>query len=157
MKRLTTDNPQNNAETMFNMVYPAQNGWANLRCGESDLPIQDAVLKVCRDLKCAIAQSAEEMTLEDKDIILCDCAIQDGCILGNIYSALCGYTHVRSRLKMFEDARYGENDPRVIKLSKELEQAKGIMETWKNRAIRAEETLESRDEAELEFLAGRGY
>lgn len=157
MKRITTDEPRNNVETMLNMVYSTEDGWTRIRHGEAGVPIQDAVLSVCKDIKCNIAEDLEKNTLEDKDIMLCDCAMQDGCILGDIYCALCGYVHVRTRLKMFEDNGYGEDDVRIVKLAKELEQAKCTLDTWKNRAIRAEETLENLDEAEYEFLAGRGY
>ena len=53
---------------------------------------------------------------------------------------------------MFEDNGYGEDDVRIVKFAKELEQAKCTLDTWKNRAIRAEEALEKRERQNMNSL-----
>lgn len=101
MKRLTTDTPQNNFETVMNMVY-GKDGWQRIRHGDSDMRTTDFCLILCKDHGCNID---EIITRDDegKDEYLCDCAF-DGCSIATVYAALCGFGHIRGRLKMYEDA-----------------------------------------------------
>lgn len=103
MDRLTTDNPQNNFETVLNMVY-GNDGWGYIRHDGRNILIQEFVLNLCHSHGCAISSDARlRMNLEEQDQFLCDCAFE-GCPYATVYAALCGYCHTRSRLKMYEDA-----------------------------------------------------
>lgn len=102
MKRLTTDNPQNNFETLLNMVYPGGDGWAYIRHGEDGVPIDDFCLTMCEKHGCNMTDM-KLLPHETKDQHLCDCLF-DCCPVATVYAALCGYSHIRSRLKMYEDA-----------------------------------------------------
>lgn len=100
MKRLTMDKPFDFLEAICNMVYPVD-GWAHIRTNMDErMPITDFCLKLC-DLNGCDMQHLEGE--EAKDEVLCGCAI-DGCPISTVYATLCGYSHLRSRLKMYEDA-----------------------------------------------------
>lgn len=101
MNRLTTDNPQNNIETMMNMVY-GKDGWQYIRHGEEGMPTVDFCLMLCKERNCKMSDY-DGMSNEAKDEMLCGCAFEN-CPVATIYAALCGFGHVRGRLKMYEDA-----------------------------------------------------
>ena len=102
MDRLTTDTPKNNFETLLNMVY-GKDVWGYIRSGEEDKTIQDFVLELCKEKGCGVAPILDDASLEEKDTFLCDCAFEP-CAYADVYAALCGFCHVRSRLKRYEDA-----------------------------------------------------
>lgn len=99
MNRLTTDNPQNNFETMMKLVY-AKDEWHHIRHGETDMKTTDFCLELCKARECEYFEKCD--TDEAKDECLCSCLF-DGCPIATVYAALCGYGHTRSRLKMYED------------------------------------------------------
>ena len=99
MKRFTTDNPQNNFETMMNLIY-AKDGWQHIRHGDTDMKTTDFCLELCKARECEPFGKCE--TDEEKDECLCSCLF-DGCPIATVYAAMCGYGHTRSRLKMYED------------------------------------------------------
>lgn len=101
MRRLTTDNPQNNFETVMNMVY-GKDGWQYIRHGDSDMRTADFCLMLCRDRGCDVSETITQND-EYKDEWLCECAF-GGCPVATVYAALSGFGHVRGRLKMYEDA-----------------------------------------------------
>jgi hypothetical protein len=101
MDRLTTNDPQTNFETMLNMVY-GKDGWGYIRHGEDDMKITDFCLMFCKEKGCNVADT-EGKSDEYKDECLFECNYV-GCPVAAVYSALCGFCHVRSRLKMYEDA-----------------------------------------------------
>lgn len=101
MYRLTTDTPFDSFEVITNMVYP-KDGWAYIRHGEKDMPITDFCIMLCHLNDCGCPPSPDDSE-EYKDEHLCDCAI-DGCPIASVYAALSGFSHIRSRLKMYEDA-----------------------------------------------------
>jgi hypothetical protein len=103
MDRLTTDKPFDYLEAICNMVYPVD-GWAFIRTSmDESKPITDFCLHLCKCIECTMADSDFPRTEEDKDAILCGCA-GEGCPIANVYAALSGYSHLRDRLKMYEDA-----------------------------------------------------
>lgn len=101
MNKLITDNPQSNFETMMNMVY-AKDGWQHIRHGEEGMPTVDFCLMLCADHGCQLPDSVTESN-EAKAELLCECTFE-GCPIATVYAALCGFGHVRGRLKMYEDA-----------------------------------------------------
>lgn len=100
MNRLTTDYPQNNFETMMNLVY-GKDGWQYVRHGEAEMRTTDFCLMLCKERGCVTLE--HPMSDEEKDELLCDCVF-DGCPIATIYAALSGFGHIRARLKMYEDA-----------------------------------------------------
>lgn len=103
MKRLTTDNPQNNFETMLNMVY-SKDGWGYIRHGEENPKITDFCLEMCKKYGCIeVKEHNKSRSEEEKDYLFFECAFE-GCPVATVYAALCGYCYVRDRLKMYEDA-----------------------------------------------------
>lgn len=102
MNRLTTDHPKSNFETMMNMVY-SKDGWQYIRHGEDGMLTTDFCLMLCKERGCEIAAHYPPTSNEAKDEMLCDCVFEQ-CPIATIYAAICGYGHVRGRLKMYEDA-----------------------------------------------------
>lgn len=103
MDRLTTDNPQNNLETMLNMVY-GKDGWGYIRHGEGEMPVTDFCFNLCKEHGCDdIAKVFASAHHSAKDEFLSDCVFE-GCPVATVYAALCGYLHTRDRLKRYEDA-----------------------------------------------------
>lgn len=100
MNRMTTDNPQNNFETIMNLVYD-NDGWQYIRHGDTEMRTTDFCLMLCKERGCVTLN--HPMSDEAKDEFLCDC-VYDGCPIATIYAALSGFGHVRARLKMYEDA-----------------------------------------------------
>lgn len=102
MRRLTMDKPFDTLDVICNMVYPVD-GWAHIRTGmDESMPITDFCLKLCKLNNCLIPGCAFESE-EEKDDLLCSCT-SEGCTIAHIYAALAGYSHLRDRLKMYEDA-----------------------------------------------------
>lgn len=103
MKRLTTDSPDGNFETMMNFVY-GKDGWAYIRHdGEhSDVRLTGWAKRQCMLRGCdeVLAETPEEI-----DQRLCDC-MMDGpiCPIAMAYCFASQAVHLRSRLKMHEDA-----------------------------------------------------
>lgn len=102
MKRLTTDNPQGNFETIMNMVY-SKDGWQHIRHGETDMPTTDFCLSLCRERGCDVVPPEFAVTQEEKDWLIFGC-LDEMCPIATVYAALSGFGHVRDRLKMYEDA-----------------------------------------------------
>lgn len=102
MKRLTTDSPDGNFETMMNFVY-GKDGWAYIRHdGEhSDVLLTDWAKRQCLLRGCdeVLAETPEEI-----DQRLCDCMMDDPiCPIAMAYCFASQAVHLRSRLKMHED------------------------------------------------------
>lgn len=102
MDRLTTDNPKTNFEAMLNMVH-SKDEWGYIRHNGASILASDFVLGFCERQKCAYADGHHRMNRVEKDQLLTDCASFD-CPAAAVYAALTGFFHVRSRLKMYEDA-----------------------------------------------------
>ena len=102
MKKMITDYPKNNFETVMNMVYD-KDGWQYIRHGETGIPTTDFCLSLCMGYGCDDIPPSCIDTQEKKDELLCGC-MDEGCPIATIYAALSGFGHVRHRLKMYEDA-----------------------------------------------------
>lgn len=63
----------------------------------------DFCLMLCKKHGCQLTEQITNGSQEEKDEWLCECAF-DGCPIATVYAALSGFGHVRSRLKMYEDA-----------------------------------------------------
>lgn len=102
MKRLTTDNPQENFEVMANYVF-SKDGWAYLRHdGEKEnVPLTDWAKAQCLKRGCEnlLGETAQEI-----DETLCDCLMDgEGCPVALAYCFGCQAIHMRTRLKAIED------------------------------------------------------
>lgn len=113
MERLTTDNPQNNIETMMNMVF-GKDGWFRIRDDGEGKPITDFAIKLCIMRGCDMAPDME-LSQEAKDECLCDC-LMEPCPIADVYAALSGFGHIRGRLKAYEDS--GLTPERAAELGK---------------------------------------
>lgn len=102
MKRLTTDSPSGNFDTMLNFVY-GKDGWAYIRHdGEhADVRLTDWAKRQCMIRDC---DEMLEETPEEIDQRLCDC-MMDGpiCPIAMAYCFASQAVHLRDRLKMYED------------------------------------------------------
>lgn len=115
MKRLTTDAPQGNFETMLNYVY-GSGGWAYIRSdGELDgVPLTDWARKQCLLRGCdeLPAQTAQEI-----DETICDCRMDcPGCPVALAYCFACQAVHLRDRLKRYEDVLFDEAGKELLSL-----------------------------------------
>mgnify|MGYP006922127108 FL=1 len=103
MKRLTTDTPDGNFETVLNFVY-GKDGWAYIRHdGEhEDVLLTDWAKRQCFLRGCdeVFVEKAEEI-----DQQLCDCMMDAPiCPIALAYCFASQAVHLRGRLKMYEDA-----------------------------------------------------
>ena len=64
MNRLTTDHPQNNFETVMNLVY-GKDGWQYIRHGETEMRTTDFCLMLCKERGCVALENP--MSDEEKD------------------------------------------------------------------------------------------
>ena len=117
MKRLTTDNPQDNFETMVNFVY-GKDGWAHIRYdGENEnVPLTEWARKQCLSRACYEfpAKSAEDIDLE-----ICDCMMDfPDCPVALAYCFASQAVHLRDRLKMYEDILFAEDGTELISLDR---------------------------------------
>lgn len=102
MKRLTTDTPSGNFETMLNFVY-GKDGWAYIRHdGEhEDVLLTDWAKRQCKLHGCdePFAEPPEEI-----DAQLCDCMMDSPiCPVAMAYCFASQAVHLRSRLAAYED------------------------------------------------------
>lgn len=107
MKRLTTDHPDGNLETMMNYVF-SSDGWAYIRHDgdRENVPLHEWFKKQC------MARGCDEFpgsSPEEIDETLCDCAMwpseEDGryCPVALAYVFAVQACHLRDRLKQYED------------------------------------------------------
>lgn len=115
MKRLTTDNPDGNIETMLNYVY-GKDGWAHIRHdGEhEDVNLTDWAKRQCK------LQGCDEVWTETPEKIderLCDC-MMDGpiCPIAMAYCFASQAVHMRTRLKRYEDVLFDEVGKELLPL-----------------------------------------
>lgn len=102
MKRLTTDTPSGNFETMLNFVY-GKDGWAYIRHdGEREnVLLTDWAKQQCKLHGCdePFAEMPEEI-----DAQLCDCMMDSPiCPVAMAYCFASQAVHLRSRLAAYED------------------------------------------------------
>ena len=97
MKRLTTDKPSNNTETMLNYAY-AKDGYVHLSYadGEEDIRLTEYLCRVAHEIGCEFA--TEENILNGDMCLECDCKVSILNVLA-IQAA-----ELRERLKKYEDA-----------------------------------------------------
>ena len=104
MKRLTTEEPQDNFETMMNYVY-SKDGWAYIR---HDGVHEDVPLTQWARRQCAARGGADEDlpgdTPEEIDEALCGCMMDcPDCPIALAYCFASQAVHLRDRLKRYED------------------------------------------------------
>ena len=97
MKRLTTDKPSNNTETMLNYAY-AKDGYVHLSYadGEEDIRLTEYLCRAAQEIGCEFA--TEENILNGDMCLECDCKVSILNVLA-IQAA-----ELRERLKKYEDA-----------------------------------------------------
>lgn len=102
MERLTTDNPSGNFETMLNFVH-GKDGWAHVYDADGkEVNLITWALNHCHDRGCDDFQCE---TLEEYDEALCSCMMDYmDCSVAMAYCFGNQAVHLRSRLKMYEDA-----------------------------------------------------
>lgn len=109
MKRLTTDAPDGNFETMLNLVF-GKDGWAHIRHdGEEGSVSLTQWAKAQCILHGCVEFSAE--TPQEIDEEICDC-IMGGfpdCPIGLAYCFAVQACLLRDRLKMYEDICFAED------------------------------------------------
>lgn len=128
MDRLTTDTPSGNFETMLNFVY-GKDGWAYIR---HDGEREDVMLTDWAKRQCLLRGCDEVLaeTAEDIDQRLCDCMMEAPiCPIALAYCFASQAVHLRSRLKMYEDAvpleraqelAQAEKDGRLVVLDEDV-------------------------------------
>lgn len=109
MKRLTTETPDGNFETMLNFVF-SKDGWAHIRHdgSEGTVPLTQWAKAQCILHGCG-EFSAE--TPQEIDEEICDCMMMDfpDCPIGLAYCFAVQASHLRDRLKMYEDICFAED------------------------------------------------
>lgn len=116
MKRLTTDTPEDNFETMLNFVY-GKDGWAHIRHdGETgEVPLTAWARAQCLRHGCGEfpAESAEEIDRE-----ICGCMMDcPDCPVALAYCFASQAVHLRDRLKLYEDVLFAEDGTEQITLA----------------------------------------
>lgn len=105
MRRLTTDNPQGNFETVLNYVY-SQKGQAYIRADENGqgILLTDWIKQRCIEYGCDFMREADS---QEVDELICDCAFDNyDCPLFVLYTCSCQAVHLRDRLRQYEDTGF---------------------------------------------------
>lgn len=109
MKRLTTDTPDGNFETMLNLVF-GKDGWAHIKIDgeEGTVPLTQWAKAQCILHGCG-EFSAETPGEIDEEIS--DCLMMDfpDCPIALAYGFAVQACHLRDRLKMYEDVLFAED------------------------------------------------
>ena len=117
MKRLTSNDPQDNFLTAMNYVF-AKDGWAHIRHdGEhEDVPLTDWAKAQCIKRGC---DKFPGETAEEIDETVGDCLMDgEGCPVALAYCFACQASHLRDRLKSIEDILGDEYDlDRLLELA----------------------------------------
>lgn len=102
MERLTTDTPNGNFETMLNFVH-GKDGWAHIYDEDGkEVNLIVWALNHCHDRGCDDFQCK---TLEEYDEAISSCMVDYmDCPIAMAYCFASQAVHLRSRLKMYEDA-----------------------------------------------------
>lgn len=109
MKRLTTDTPDGNFETMLNLVF-GKDGWAHIRHDDEEgtVPLTQWAKAQCILHGCG-EFSAETPGEIDEEIS--DCLMLDfpDCPIALAYGFAVQACHLRGRLKMYEDIFFADD------------------------------------------------
>lgn len=146
MKRLTTDHPNDNMETMLNYVY-GKDGWAHiLHDGENaDVPLTAWAKRQCK------LQGCDEVcmeTPEEIDDVLCDCMMDcPHCPIALAYCFASQAVHMRTRLKRYEDVLFDEAGKELLSLDDLRKLA------VPNAPLTLEKLLEMADEIADDFIS----
>lgn len=99
MKRLTTDTPDGNFETMLNLVF-GKDGWAHIR--PDGVPLTQWARSQCILHGCGELFGETPQEIDDE---ICDCLMMSfpGCPIALAYCFAVQACHLRDRLKMYED------------------------------------------------------
>lgn len=115
MKRLTREAPKDNFETMLNFVY-SKDGWAHIRYTSeiADVPLTQWAKTQCILRGCA-AEDLPGDTPEEIDEALCGCMMDcPDCPIALAYCFACQASHLRDRLKLYEDILFSEDSTELI-------------------------------------------
>lgn len=137
MKRLTTDTPDGNFETMLNYVY-GKDGFAHIRFdGEQDeVPLTSWAKAQCLYRGC---DDFPAETPEEIDETLCECVMDcPECPIALAYCFACQAVHLRSRLKMYEDILFDGEGKELVT----VEQMKTLVVPRPNDPLTLEELRE---------------
>lgn len=105
MKRLTTDAPQDNFQTMVNYVF-SKDDWAHIRYhdGRRNVPLTDWAKEQCRKRDCYQKFHIPVESADDIDETMCSCIMEaEDCPIALAYIFACQAAHLRDRLKAIED------------------------------------------------------
>lgn len=118
MKRLTTDTPDGNFETLLNLVF-GKDGWAHIRNDgdEGAVPLTQWAKAQCILHGCG-EFSAE--TPEEIDEGISDCLMMDfpDCPIALAYGFAVQACHLRSRLKMYEEILFAKDGTERLTLDR---------------------------------------
>ena len=130
MKRLTTDTPGSNFETMLNYVY-GKDGWAHIR---SDGEEKDVLLSKWAAEQCISRDGCEDIFQdgvlpEEVDTTICDCMMDfPDCPIALAYCFASQAVHMRDRLKQYEDILFSEDGTELVSLDKLREAVKEMLD-----------------------------
>lgn len=113
MKRLTREVPKDNFETMLNYVY-SKDGWAYiLDGGEGEaVPLTQWARAQCLQNGC---EEFPVETPEEIDEEICACMLEvPECPIALAYCFACQASHLRTRLKLYEDILFAEDGTELI-------------------------------------------
>lgn len=109
MKRLTTDTPDGNFETMLNLIFE-KDGWAHIRHDgeEGTVPLTQWAKAQCILHGCGefFAETPQEIDEEISDCLMMDFP---DCPVALAYGFAVQACHLRDRLKMYEDICFADD------------------------------------------------
>lgn len=125
MKRLTTDNPDGNFETLLNLVF-SRDGWAHIRTDSEERAVPltqwakgQCILHGCGEFS---AETPEEIDEEISDCLMMDFP---DCPIALAYGFASQACHLRDRLKMYEDIFFADDGTERLTLD-ELQELANI-------------------------------
>ena len=112
MKKMVTDNPQDNVEIMLNLAY-GKDGEVWIRGGSEegeDCTLVDFAKRTCKACKCYLADDVAEQDIDGLGDFLMGCSMEC-CPIGTYYYIAIQAAELRGRLRLYEDA-YGVELPK---------------------------------------------
>ena len=114
MKRLTTDTPDGNFETMLNFVF-SKDGWAYIRYDgkNENVSLTKWVKAQCSMNGCHVLSGETPQEIDEE---ICDCMVDFPCAVALAYCFASQAVHLRGRLKMYEDILFFEDGTERLNL-----------------------------------------
>ena len=140
MKRITTDTPQGNCETMLNFAY-AEDGWVKIRGING--PFTSYIENQCRRNGCNLS----EMSPQELNEAVWECAFSNPeCPIFLLYIVSCQAAELRARLSDYEDSGFMPDKLKELQENQKKEEQSNYQEQVQRAVEYFEDAIRESDE-----------